>query len=128
MRNLTRSQFLQLSAALAGAAGLSKLPFGKANGQPNAQVLLQATYHHLRRSRFHRPLVSSNDTLGGWCSECHEVRTVRSHEVNLSAGPNAGDNQMVPVYAEHDQIESVVPRAKLADRTAWKFVDGDGLR
>ena len=36
MRNLTRSQFLKLSAALAGAGGLSKLPFGKAGGQPNA--------------------------------------------------------------------------------------------
>ena len=36
MRNLTRSQFLKLSAALAGATGLSKLPFGKADGQPNA--------------------------------------------------------------------------------------------
>src|SRR5688500_16240342 len=36
MRNLTRSQFLKLSAALAGATGLSKLPLGRANGQPNA--------------------------------------------------------------------------------------------
>jgi hypothetical protein len=36
MPNVTRSQFLKLSAALAGAAGLSKLPFGKASGQPNA--------------------------------------------------------------------------------------------
>ena len=35
MRNLTRSQFLKLSAALAGATGLSKLPLGRAHGQPN---------------------------------------------------------------------------------------------
>ena len=36
MRELTRSQFLKLGAVLAGAAGLSKLPFGRAHGQPNA--------------------------------------------------------------------------------------------
>ena len=36
MRDLTRSQFLKLSAALAGAAGLSKVPLGEATGQPNA--------------------------------------------------------------------------------------------
>jgi len=40
MRNLTRSQFLKLSAALAGATGLSKLPLGKAHGQPNAPPTL----------------------------------------------------------------------------------------
>jgi predicted amidohydrolase YtcJ len=36
MRHLTRSQFLKLSATLAGATGLSKLPLGRASGQPNA--------------------------------------------------------------------------------------------
>jgi len=40
MRNLTRSQFLKLGAALAGAAGLSKVPLGKAGGQPNAPLTL----------------------------------------------------------------------------------------
>src|SRR5688572_13453936 len=36
MRSISRGQFLKLSAVLAGATGLSKLPFGKATGQPNA--------------------------------------------------------------------------------------------
>src|SRR5215207_8063030 len=36
MRNISRSQFLKLSAALAGATGLAKLPFGTAGAQPNA--------------------------------------------------------------------------------------------
>lgn len=34
MRRYTRGEFLSLSAIVAGAAGLSKLPFGKANAQP----------------------------------------------------------------------------------------------
>src|SRR5215204_3920015 len=40
MAPISRSQFLRVSAALAGAAGLSKLPLGKANGQPNAAPTL----------------------------------------------------------------------------------------
>ena len=37
MRRYTRGEFLSLSAMLAGAAGLAKLPFRKLNAQPPAQ-------------------------------------------------------------------------------------------
>src|SRR5687768_13178442 len=40
MRSIGRGQFLKLSAVLAGATGLSKLPFGKATGQPSAAPAL----------------------------------------------------------------------------------------
>ena len=36
MRRYTRGEFLSLSAILAGAAGLTKLPFGKLSAQPPA--------------------------------------------------------------------------------------------
>ena len=41
MRNISRSQFLKVSAALAGAAGLAKIPLGTARGQPNAPPSLK---------------------------------------------------------------------------------------